>query len=126
MTAIKPITMVCISCPQGCTLEITRNGGDYAVQGNRCKKGIEYAVQEMTNPMRNITTTVRTSFRDFPRLSVKTDAAVPLKDIFLFMKEINSIEIRERFAPGETVKTNLLGSTINLVATSDMKQPQAM
>ena len=121
MKETKPIRMVCISCPQGCALEIVKNGGEFGVEGNRCKKGIEYARQEITNPVRSITTTVRTAFRDFPRLSVKTDAEVPLADIFAFMREINAVEVRERLVPGNVVKEDLLGSGINLVATCDMK-----
>ena len=121
MNAANPRKMVCISCPQGCSLEITGNIGALAVDGNRCKKGVEYAVQESTNPMRSITTTVRTVFKDFPRLSVKTDADVPLRDIFNFMCEINTVEVRERLVPGQVVKQNLRGSKVNLVATGDIR-----
>ena len=121
MKESNPIRMVCISCPQGCALEVVKSGAECSVEGNRCKKGIEYALQEITNPVRSITTTVRTAFRDFPLLSVKTDAEVPLADIFAFMREINLVEVRERLVPGNVVKENLLGSGINLVATCDMK-----
>ena len=90
------------------------------MSGNNCKRGKEYAIQEITNPLRSITTTVRTVFDDFPRLSVKTDSEVPLKDIFLYMNEINDITVTERLKPGDTVKSGLRETDTNLIATSDM------
>ena len=116
----QKVTLTCISCPLGCTIEATRKGEELELEGNRCKKGLEYVRQELTNPMRSITTTVKTSFGDFPRLSVKTDGEVPLKDIYLFMKAINEIEVSERLKPGDIVKAGLRGSEVNLVATCDM------
>jgi len=118
----KKTVITCIACPLGCTLEVTKQGDEFNIEGNKCKKGIEYAKQELTNPMRSITSTVKTTFSDFPRLSVKTDAMVPLKDIFLYMEEINSLVIDQRLKPGDVVKNNLRGSEVNLVATNDMSE----
>ncbi len=116
----KTFIVTCIECPQGCTVEVTKIGSEYEVSGNNCKKGEEYAIQEITNPMRTITTTVKTVFKDFPRLPVKTDREVPLKDIFLFMKEINVITVQERLHPGDIVQKGLRGTDVSLVATNDM------
>jgi len=116
----KTFVVTCIQCPQGCTIEVKKIGDDYEVSGNNCKRGKEYAIQEITNPLRSITTTVRTVFDDFPRLSVKTDSEVPLKDIFLYMNEINDITVTERLKPGDTVKSGLRETDTNLIATSDM------
>jgi CxxC motif-containing protein len=116
----KTFVVTCIQCPQGCTIEVKKIGNDYEVSGNSCNRGKEHAIQEITNPLRNITTTVRTVFDDFPRLSVKTDSEVPLKDIFRYMNEINDITVTERLKPGDLVKSGLRGSDTNLIATSDM------
>ena len=116
----KTIYVTCISCPLGCSVEVTRKGDDFELAGNRCKKGEEYVRQELTNPMRSITTTVKTTFSDFPRLAVKTDGEVPLKEIYLYMAEINAIEVTERLKPGDLVKAKLRDSDVNLVATCDM------
>jgi CxxC motif-containing protein len=116
----QSVTITCISCPLGCQIEVTKKGTEWEVEGNQCKNGKKYAVQEVTNPMRSITSTVKTTFSDFPRVSVKTDGDVPLKDIFEYMKEINDITVDTRLKPGDMVKTGLLDSEVNLVATSDM------
>ena len=120
--APKTVRMTCISCPLGCDLEVCQTGDAIEIEGNRCKKGVDYASQELTNPMRSITTTVKTSFRDVPRLSVKTDGEIPLKDMYAFMAEINAIEVAERLRPGDMVKAGLLGSEVNLIATCDMSE----
>lgn len=41
---------------------ISENGSDYSVSGNRCKRGETYAIDEVTRPMRNLTTIVKTIF----------------------------------------------------------------
>ena len=116
----KLATMTCITCPQGCTLELFQGDAGYEVTGNTCKKGKAYAIQEYQNPMRSITSTVKTAFRDFPRLSVKTDGEVPLKDIFLFMEEINKVFVKKKLKTGQVVLKNMRKSGVNLVATNDM------
>jgi len=118
----KEIIVTCITCPLGCTIEIKKVGDGYEVSGNECKKGKKYAIQELTNPMRGITSTVKTVFNNFPRLPVKTDKEIPLQDIFLFMDEINAVVVEKRVKPGDIVLKNILNTDINLVATGDMSE----
>lgn len=113
--------ITCILCPRGCQIELTAKDGEYIVVGNRCKKGKEYALNEVINPTRTLTTTVKTKFKDFPRLPVRTDKEVPLRDIFLFMKEINMVIVDKRLSPGDIVIENINGTDVNLLATDDMK-----
>ena len=49
--------MICITCPRGCHLTVDEE--TLAVQGNRCPKGEEYARNEVTDPRRVLTSTVR-------------------------------------------------------------------
>ncbi len=111
--------LVCIMCPRGCNISID---DELNVTGNQCPKGVKYARTEVQNPMRMVCTTVQTSFKDFPRLSVKTDDEIPLESIFEIMKEINKIVVNERLKPGNIVKKNLCGTNVNLVATSEMEE----
>ena len=64
--------MVCIVCPNGCHLKVSRDGDMIDVQGAKCKRGIAFGTTELTNPTRSLTTTVDTAFPDMPRLPVKT------------------------------------------------------
>ncbi|MEW5735590.1 MAG: DUF1667 domain-containing protein [Thermodesulfobacteriota bacterium] len=117
----KLATLTCITCPQGCSLELFEGAEGYEVTGNTCKKGKAYAIQEYQNPMRSITSTVKTVFKEFPRVSVKTDGEVPLKEIFLFMEEINKAVVKKKLKTGDIVLKNLRDTGVNLVATSDVR-----
>ena len=65
--------LTCIGCPMGCALLVEMNGKEIiSVTGNTCKKGAEYAVKEVTDPTRIVTTTVRVKHGSMPVVSVKT------------------------------------------------------
>ena len=72
----------CIICPRGCSLKVDDNGN---VTGNFCPRGKEYAINEITNPKRTITTTIRVKNRKDTVVSVKTTCAVPKGMIFQVM-----------------------------------------
>ena len=121
METEKQVTITCIRCPYGCQVQVKKIDGEYQVTGEKCKQGKEYALNELTNPTRTLTTTVRTIFTDFPRLPVKTDKEIKLNDIFRCMAEINTVIVEKRLKPGDKIKTGLLDQDINLVATADME-----
>ena len=60
----KDIT--CIVCPRGCRMTVNNIDGQYIVEGNSCIRGSKYGIDEVTNPRRVITSTVRLngSFKD--------------------------------------------------------------
>ena len=78
--------LTCIVCPKGCDLEIEMKNDEYLVNGNMCNRGKLYAINEMTNPMRSITTTIKTTFKTAPRLPVRTDKEIEVKTIYLSYK----------------------------------------
>lgn len=75
--------LTCIGCPMGCALLVEMNGKEIiSVTGNTCKKGAEYAVKEVTDPTRIVTTTVRVKNGSMPVVSVKTAQDIPKGKIF--------------------------------------------
>ena len=75
--------LTCIGCPMGCALLVEMNGKEIiSVTGNTCKKGAEYAVKEVTDPTRIVTTTVRVKNGNMPVVSVKTAQDIPKGKIF--------------------------------------------
>ena len=130
--------IVCVLCPKGCVLTV-RAAGDVSgeaadfgagkgladaakpvVTGNGCKKGIAYGIQEMIEPMRTLTTTVRTGFSDFPRLPVRTSADVPLRRMREYTRLAAGVLVSRRLKPGDTVLDSLPETDAVLVATADM------
>ncbi|NCD08503.1 MAG: DUF1667 domain-containing protein [Negativicutes bacterium] len=110
--------MTCIVCPNGCQMRVEQDGDKIEVFDAACKRGVEFAKNELTNPTRSITTTVATKFEDFPLLSVKTVGELPKGKIFEAMKKINAITVKKRLKVGEVVLADVFGTDI--VATSDM------
>ena len=64
----------CIICPRGCRLKVD---DDMNVTGNFCIRGKQYAISELTNPVRTITTSIRVNNRDELLVSVKTSQPIP-------------------------------------------------
>lgn len=110
--------MTCIVCPNGCRMTVTVHGGEITVTGNTCKKGEQFAREEMTHPMRTISSTVATSFPHFPRLPVKTKDVIPKEDIFKAMEKINEVVVTEKVRVGDVIIPDVCGTDI--VATEDI------
>ena len=113
-------TLTCIVCPNGCKLSVEKVNGEWVVQGNLCPKGKDFAINEMISPRRSICTTVRTIYKDTPRLAVKTDREIPKSKIFSIMEEINKINLDRRVYNGDIIIENILNTGANLIATSNM------
>lgn len=113
--------LTCIECPQGCLLKWKQQGQELIITGHNCPQGQKYAIKEVLNPCRVLTSTVSTIFADFPRLPVRTAGEIPLKDIFVAMEAINSLCIDRRLNPGDIVLPDLINSGVSLIATADMQ-----
>lgn len=112
--------LTCIVCPNGCELIVNKNNDQWTVTGNLCPRGRDFAINEMTNPKRSICSTVKTIFKEAPRLPVRTDGEIPLKDIFPLMRLLSTVVIDKRVHGGEIIIENALNTGINVIATSDM------
>ncbi len=98
---------VCIVCPRGCPLSIDLE--TLEVTGNTCKRGEIYAKNEVTNPTRTITSSVRVSNREDTLVSVKTSNPVPKGKIMEVMEEINKVSVKAPTHIGDVVIHNVLG-----------------
>ena len=117
---MKEIT--CIVCPNGCKLRVEKENGEYLVTGYKCKRGIDFAVQEMEDPRRTLCTTVKTCFKESPRLSVRTDGEIQKHLIRPLMQLLRKTEVKEPVTVGEIIKANVFDSGVNVIATTDLKQ----
>ena len=104
----------CIVCPRGCHLRIDEN---LNVTGNTCNRGKEYAINEVTHPMRNITSTVKIESEIINRLPVKTSNNIPKDKMFLVMKELNKVVAKAPIKMNDVVIPNVLGLGVDIIAT---------
>ncbi|MFA7561699.1 MAG: DUF1667 domain-containing protein [Candidatus Izemoplasmatales bacterium] len=107
---------ICIVCPRGCHISVD---GDN-ISGNQCKRGLEYVKNELTSPTRVLTSTVKTTFDNLKRASVKTDRPIPKDLIFEAMRVINEIEINRPMNLGEIIIKNICDTEANLVLTREV------
>lgn len=114
---MKEIT--CIICPNGCRIVAQMQDGQFVFTGNRCARGLDFAGTELTAPMRSITTTVRTVFQEMPVLPVRTKGEVPKEMITGIICELAKVLISERIGIGETVAADIMGSGVDVIATSN-------
>ena len=105
---------ICIVCPRGCHITVDDDG---TISGNKCIRGIDYVKTEMTSPKRIVTSTVKTIFKELPRVSVKTDKHVPKNKIMEIMKELSKVIITEPMERGSIIIENIMNTGSNIVLT---------
>lgn len=107
-------SMTCIICPVGCQIDVDQ---EMNVIGNRCPRGKAYAITELTNPTRTLTSTVKTAFKDLPRLPVKTSAPIPKNLIFEIMKDMDDILVQKHVKIGDVIVKDIHHTGADLIAT---------
>ena len=68
--------LICIVCPKGCHLYVDEENNDF-VTGNSCPRGAVYGQNEIRNPQRTLTSTVRIQGAAYRRCPVKTNRPIP-------------------------------------------------
>lgn len=128
--AIETLKFNCTTCPSECllTVEVERDADGVAevrsVAGNSCPRGDKFAHQELTCPMRVLTTTVAVSGGDEALLPVRTAEAIPLTLHPQAMDLIRGLVIDAPIHMGDVVLKNLLDTNINLIASMDIDRAQ--
>ena len=114
-------TITCVSCPVGCRLKVTVEGGEVTgVTGNSCNRGIAYAKQESVAPKRMVTAVVKLQNRAMP-LSLKTESPIPKERIFDCMQEIHSLRLDAPVKMGQVILRDVCHTGVNIVATKNME-----
>ena len=110
----------CLTCPLSCWLTVSISEEGVNVRGNECYRGFDFAVKEINNPTRSLTTTVRTSFPGVPVLPVRTDGEIPKDKIMEAMRTLRSVVISTELDCGDTVLEDFVGTGVRVIATSDI------
>lgn len=111
----------CVVCPVGCSLKVEQDdSGQVTVTGNRCKRGIEYGTNELTDPRRVVTSTVRVNGGLETVTSVKTETGIPKGRIMELMGMLNRVEVQAPCAEGTVVIPNVFGEGNNVVVTREV------
>jgi len=105
--------LVCIVCPFSCKMKVKKVGNQIIVAGNKCPRGKQYAIDELTHPVRTVTTLVKTGKGV---VSVKTDKPVQKDKINEVLKAVENIYVKKAEF-GEILAHNVAGTDANIVVT---------
>lgn len=125
--AIDTLQFNCTTCPSECllTVEVERDADGAVVEvhfvaGNSCLRGDKFAHQELTCPMRVLTTTVAVSGGGEALLPVRTAEAIPLALHAQAMDLIRGLVVNAPIRMGDVVLENLQNTNINLIASMNI------
>lgn len=128
INASETLQFNCTNCPSECllTVEVERDADGAVVEvrsvtGNSCPRGNTFAHQELTCPMRVLTTTVAVSGSDEALLPVRTAEAIPLALHAQAMNLIRGLVVDAPIRMGDVVLEDLLKTGIDLIASMDIE-----
>ena len=107
--------VICTTCPNGCRITVTKKDDGYVTEGNICIRGEKYAIQEVIEPSRVITSTIIGSGDTI--IPVKSDKPIPKTKMFEVMKEINSVSVNLPIALGTVIIENVANTNANIICT---------
>lgn len=112
--------MTCLVCPLSCLLEIDQEGDQYLVEGNLCPRGRDFALSEMTRPMRTLSSTVKTDSPHQPVLPVKLSGPLPKDRIMAVMETIRQVRVQAPVERGQVLLSDVLGLGVDLIASTSL------
>lgn len=114
---------ICTACPQGCALTVLMEDGEVvSITGNTCKKGVDYANAEMTDPRRMVASTVKIKNGFHPLLPVYTNRPVPKPMIPQVLAEIRKVDLVAPVEIKTVVIENVLGTGADVIASRSMPE----
>lgn len=113
--------IICTVCPRGCAVTVEGSGNEIkSIEGYSCKRGMEFAKSEFTNPVRILTTLVKIDGVENDLLPVRSDKPIPKIAIFDCMKVIKDAKVKMPIKRYDVVIEDICGTGANIVATKDI------
>ncbi|MCX7710516.1 MAG: DUF1667 domain-containing protein [Clostridia bacterium] len=115
--------MTCIVCPNSCRLRVAYNDKKVTeVSDALCRKGIEYAENEIFNPVRSLTTTVKVKNGILPLVSVRSNKPIPKDKIMEAVKLVKALELEAPVRQHQAVLNNILGTGADIITTREIEK----
>lgn len=116
----RVLDIICIVCPKGCSIRVYEDDKGIKMTGQGCQRGYDFALEEVTHPVRTLQTTVETVYDHMPRLSVKTDRPIDKIKIQEVMDVCHHSLVKYMVSTGDIIIENICDTGANLVATTDI------
>ena len=117
--------IICVACPLGCEIEI--EGNDTTVErvsGNRCKRGLAYAEQEVLHPMRLLTASVRVSGASRRMLPIRSTKPIPKEALLRSMEVIRRTKVAAPIKDHQVIIPNILATGADMVASMPLPKEE--
>ena len=114
--------LTCVVCPAGCRMTVTLDGGGAVleVEGNTCARGKNYAVSEITHPVRTLTSTVPLRGAAGKKtLPVRTDRPIPKEKLFEAMEILRGVRAQVPVKTVDVLIADFIEQGTNLIACRD-------
>jgi len=112
---------VCVVCPIGCEVDVLHDGSKIiSMEGNKCEKSEEFVSQELIEPMRILTTTVRIQGARWLVIPVRTHKSVPKRLFPRIMKQLRHTELHAPVNMLDAVLRDVAGTGADIIATRTM------
>lgn len=116
-------TIICTVCPNGCEVEAVYTcKEDMQITGNKCKRGIEYCINECFDPKRTFTSSVRISSSGRRMLPVRTTAPVSKELLMSCADEVHKITVKAPVRNQQIIVENFLNTGVDLVAAMSLEE----
>lgn len=121
--AVRRSHFVCLVCPIGCEIDVVHEGSTIlSMEGEKCDRSYEFVTQELIEPMRTLTTTVRIRGARWSVIPVRTDSSVPRRLFSRIMRQLKHIELEAPVQILDVVVANVAGTHANIIATRSMRR----
>ena len=111
----------CVICPTGCEIDVeVENGTIISMEGHQCEKSEDFILQELKEPMRTLTSTVRITGAKWPMLPVRTDKPIPKRLFFPVMNALANVDIHAPVKVADVIIEDIEGTGANVIATRNM------
>lgn len=114
---------VCVVCPVGCEIDVVHDGNKIiSMEGNKCEKSEEFVTQELIEPMRILTTTVRIEGSRWPVVPVRTDKSVPKRLFPRIMRQLRRVKLQAPVNMLDVVVKDVLRTGANVISTRTVQR----
>jgi len=98
--------IMCVLCPNSCQLKIEYNEESrqvLSVSGNKCSRGVAFAEQEISDPLRTLTFSVLVEGGCLPLVSTRTKKPIKLSKLIETADNLKKVKLCAPVKAGDVV-----------------------
>ena len=114
---------ICVTCPVGCALTALVEGDELLeVNGQACRRGVDFVHRELTDPRRTLTTTVRVRDGALPLVPVRSAEPLPKHLVLPVALALRGVCLEAPITEHQVALADALGTGIDIVTTRDLER----